>query len=726
MGASYLSRPTLVSCLAVILAAITSPASAVQFLVGYGNLPYDPLCAESCLRSFTSYMLACPDTLDSGHGSDMSMMSTSAPSCYAASTPFLTSVAWCMSSRCAEHAVAASKLELYWEQTVTGDKAVAPKWSFSTALENVDPKPPAYQMTAADTELNQTSLVLPDAYLRQWNVLGMVDRESIIESTYSIVIFVTAVGLPIALTWACYLPFAETLRDRIAPYIIHPSLIGTYHARPLPLLLGNAPTVGQAIYVIIFTALNAILMSVSYQSAQPSAWFATGETEIAAYVMYRAGVFAFVLLPVLLLFSARNSVLLQPLLCAWPRATFLLLHRWAARLFALHAVLHSVVALRVYYAADVDTAWWAWGAAATVAAVALAVGSGTYVRRRHYELFYAAHVLLAAVVLAGCWFHVVLWYESMGMAIPDTPSYEIWLYFAIAVWGFDWVVRAVRLVKNGVRRATVTDLGAGYVRVDVAGVRWGAEPGVHVYVCFPTLSPLRPWENHPFSVIPTHVLLPSSVSSALSSDSAGEFVESQAGDSWPKDQEKQQQHQEDSAVARVDSASGGSGGANLGTAGITLFIKKSGGMTKHLQSHDGLLTLLDGPYSNSNRGSRGEVLRCDRVLLVAGGIGITGVLAWASHQHWNVKLVWSVAESARCLVDAVDLCRVVVAAKEVRVGRRFDVDELIADEEDAGWARVGVVVSGPGGLCDSVRAAVAAAGRRGRTVFELEVEAYSW
>ncbi|KAK0721935.1 hypothetical protein B0T26DRAFT_749403 [Lasiosphaeria miniovina] len=148
-------------------------------------------------------------------------------------------------------------------------------------------------------------------------------------------------------------------------------------------------------------------------------------------------------------------------------------------------------------------------------------------------------------------------------------------------------------------------------------------------------------------------------------------------------------------------------------------------MTKHLQSRGGLLTLPDGPYSNSNRGSRGEVLRCDRVLLVAGGIGITGVLAWAGYQHWNVKLVWSVVGSARCLVDAVDLSRVVVAAKEVRVGRRFDVDELIADEEDAGWARVGVVVSGPGGLCDSVRAAVATAGRRGRTVLKLKVEAYS-
>lgn len=57
-------------------------------------------------------------------------------------------------------------------------------------------------------------------------------------------------------------------------------------------------------------------------------------------------------------------------------------------------------------------------------------------------------------------------------------------------------------------------------------------------------------------------------------------------------------------------------------AGITLLIKKSAAITKLLQSHDDLLTLLNGPYSNN---TKGEVLRRDRVPLIAGGIGITGV-----------------------------------------------------------------------------------------------------
>ena len=85
--------------------------------------------------------------------------------------------------------------------------------------------------------------------------------------------------------------------------------------------------------------------------------------------------------------------------------------------------------------------------------------------------------------------------------------------------------------------------------------------------------------------------------------------------------------------------------------------------------------------------------------------------------------MWSVAALARPLVEAIELGG--VATKEVRVGQRFNIVKLIAEEADAGWDRTGAVVSGPGGLCGDVRAAVVAAGRKGKAVFELEVDAYS-
>jgi hypothetical protein len=132
---------------------------------------------------------------------------------------------------------------------------------------------------------------------------------------------------------------------------------------------------------------------------------------------------------------------------------------------------------------------------------------------------------------------------------------------------------------------------------------------------------------------------------------------------------------------------------------------------------------LDGPYTNTASTSR--LLKCDRLLLVAGGIGITGVIPYVS-LHPNVKLCWSVKQTAECLVKELGEALRKVEERDVRVGRRLDVDSLFVDEAEAGWMRVGVVVSGPGGLCDEVRAAVVVAAKKGKVVFELEVDAYSW
>lgn len=63
--------------------------------------------------------------------------------------------------------------------------------------------------------------------------------------------------------------------------------------------------------------------------------------------------------------------------------------------------------------------------------------------------------------------------------------------------------------------------------------------------------------------------------------------------------------------------------------------------------------------------------------------------------------------------------------KDIQIGSRLDVEHLLAEEMKAGWKKLGVIVSGPGGLCDDVRAAAAAAGRYGKTEFGLKVKAHS-
>lgn len=503
-------------------------------------------------------------------------------------------------------------------------------------------------------------------------------------------------GIPVILTWLGYVPYMSGVLNKIKPYLVYPSILGTYHVRPLPYLLGNAPTVGQSLYITLFFILNVVLTAVDYKSKQPHAWYATQGKEIQAYVFYRTGTLAFVLAPLILLFSSRNNILLW--MTNWSHATFLLMHRWVARIFALQVLLHTLLALPLYYPAESKKQYWIWGAVATIAVMILVVASGLYVRAFVYEFFLTMHILLSVFVIVGCWYHIKFW-------IGLTWGYETWLYAACAVWFFDRLARLGRILKTGIRRAKVTDIGGGYVRVDIAGIRWGFEPGKHVYTYFPMLHPLRPWENHPFSILPTALFQPSS------SRSSSEIANSTAG----SDRTDMEKHSE--FTERVKSTPDSSP-----AVGLTLFIKKSTGMTQYLQAHDRLLTLVEGPYPNN---ATKEVLRCDRVLLIGGGIGITSLLPWVAN-HWNIKLYWSVKETAQCLVEAVDVVLSGIAEKDIRIGRRLDVGELLAKEVDCGWGKVGVVVSGPGGLCDDVRAAIVAAGKKGNTVFELEVEAYTW
>ena len=526
--------------------------------------------------------------------------------------------------------------------------------------------------------------------------------EKVSDVRRSIILLVVGFGTPIVLTLLGYLPFMTTLFDKLKPRLVYPSTVGTYHVRPLPYLLGNPPTRGQALYIAMFVALNIIATAAGYRSWQPNMWFATEWQEIMGYVSARTGVLAFALAPLVILFSGRNNFLLW--VTNWSHSTYMLLHRWVARIFGVQVILHSLTELVLYkdmgeYEVELVSEYWIWGAVATVATSIMLVASVLWARRWSYEAFLAVHVVLAVFVLAGSWYHVELLFTRKW-------GYELWLYAACGVWFFDRLVRVLRILKNGARRATVTDLGGDIYRIDVRGLRWSAAPGKHTYAYFPTINPLRPWENHPFSVVPTALLRARDVGLA------GRSPASSARDPRDSDVEK-------SAKPTTTAEAVHPGGAS--TAGVSLYIRKSGGATKLLKSHDGLLTLLDGPYPNNHAGA---VLKSDRLVLVAGGIGITGVLPFVAC-HSNVKLYWSVRQSAEGLVRDLD-GPLGGLAKDVRVGSRLDLAALLDEEESAGWSRIGVVVCGPGGLCDDARALVATKGQSGPAVWELEVDAFSW
>jgi hypothetical protein len=86
-----------------------------------------------------------------------------------------------------------------------------------------------------------------------------------------------------------FVPGIRTVVHKLRPVLLWPSLIRDYQVRPLPYLIGNAPTRGQALYIAMFVILNIVLTAVRYHSRQPSAWYADTYGEIMAYILYRTG-----------------------------------------------------------------------------------------------------------------------------------------------------------------------------------------------------------------------------------------------------------------------------------------------------------------------------------------------------------------------------------------------------------------------------------------------------
>ncbi|KAF2793168.1 hypothetical protein K505DRAFT_244997 [Melanomma pulvis-pyrius CBS 109.77] len=689
----------IVTSLGLLALAFPGPTTA---LIGYGIPMYKPNCAFACRSIFESAMLMCStDEVMSGahsHGTG-----PTPPDCRAQDESWLTTLAYCINATCTD--VAPWRLEKYWADKNTGDPKVQPKWTYAQTVAVLDKAEKPTEELGEDDMIMSTLTFDHDTWEGYRGTLAAFENAETMHSRYGIILLVVGFATPIFFSVLGYLPWMSTLIDKLKPRFVYPAILGTYHVRALPFFLGNAPTIGQTFYIAMFLILNIILTSVGYRSFNPNLWFATQWQEIMGYISARTGVLAFALAPLVVLLSGRNNILLW--LTNWSHSTYMLLHRWVARIFTIQVLLHSITEYLLYkdmgeVATEQVQPYWVWGIVATIAVVITVVFSTLYFRRLSYEIFLIGHIILAVITIAGCWYHIEIRFTRNW-------GYEFWIYATCAVWFSDRLVRVFRILKNGVRRAEVTDVSEDIVRVDIRDIRWAAEPGKHTYAYFPTLNPLRPWENHPFSVIPTALLTSRghSIATATSSSSTG------SQHSQTNDVEKM------GPLATVTSPVSIRGST---TAGVSLYVRKSTGLTKTLASNSSLLTLLDGPYPNN---STSGVLKTDRLILLAGGIGITAILPFISH-HQNVKLYWSLKSSAGGLARDLDQAVKNVREREVSVGSRFDVGAMLDKEESEGWKRIGVVICGPGGLCDEVRSQVAKRGRMGKTVWELDVEAFSW
>lgn len=477
------------------------------------------------------------------------------------------------------------------------------------------------------------------------------------------------------------------------------------------------PTRGQSLFLFYLVAINIILCAVGYESRQPNSWYASQYDEIISFVGNRTGALSLVNLALTVLYAGRNNFLIS--LTDWPHSSYLLYHRWVAAIATLQACIHSAIYLWKYleisheHATEAKLDYWVWGIVATLGMTFLLPTSVLPLRQKFYELFLIWHIIIAFFVILGCYLHIFLRFERQW-------GYELWTYIAFGLWGFDRIVRLARLARNGVCKAQITIIDDDYIRLDIPGVTGEGQ----AYIYFPTLT-WRVWENHPFSIaggllhntsgVPSAEVKPAVSSSASSTSASPTSADLEIAT------EKKEPHTTSTPILATKQAS-------TPTLGLTFIIRTHTGTTSLLRNRTSLPVLVESSYTGSLLHPTHALLNeHPRLLCIAGGVGVTALLPLLASHRGSRKLAWGMRNESLMnglrdlVVESHAMAGVEVSTV---VGRRMDIRKVV-EEEVSGLGGLAVVVSGPPGMADEVRLAVAEVARRRCEVVFVE-ESYSW
>ncbi|SGZ48722.1 CIC11C00000004952 [Sungouiella intermedia] len=407
----------------------------------------------------------------------------------------------------------------------------------------------------------------------------------------------------------------------------------------------------------------------------------------------RSGVLVTYTLPVLILFGGRNNFL--QFITGWQFSRFLIFHRWVARVSFLLLMVHvgaKTVTIKKYgeFPLYLYSGYMVAGIIAVVASGFLMLFSLIWFRRNRYELFLLIHYIFAILFIGGGWKHVEH-HELQGFFIA-----------AVGVWGYNALVRIIRVALFGIRDATIELKAEETIRVTIHRPSWWVpHAGSHGFVHF--FTPTAFWQSHPFCMVDSPI--------------------------------------EENTVC--------------------LYAKIKGGMThglykKLLDQPNRQMTIkvsLEGPYFE-----RMPLHTMDRLTFLSSGNGITGMYAGAremSKSSKHVKLIWTIRDycsiswffnelkalealnvevniyvtrgastNLSCVVEkeinlldssfrtTPSIISLVSSLKELLCFIQFfegrpDMYELIEQEmEIAGTQSLGVATCGPPGMVDSARVGV--------------------
>ena len=590
-------------------------------------------CGETCNGVIDGFELNCTYT-EQHHGT-----SSDQATCQAESMPYLSTVAWCIHSRCTDK----SQKEIlhYWDWVQGNRKVTWP--SYESVLPTTEPP-----LVSEDMEfLESTVRITDESYYAEY---GTQQTFSYVERWHArtgyILIALTVASCMVGTAqWLSLTKFqkpysASSWRSSgwmtwLKKNLVLPALFRSSHRQPILHSFGYLPSRLMAVFLVLFFILNIIFLAIGIKSFQPNTWSSSRKMETNNYVANRAGVLCFALLPLTVLLSARNNPLVT--ITRMSATTYIFLHRWVARVCALQAVIHSVGWTIQWYwtdngetfRAEGNLPYMRWGFAGTVALCVMVGLAAWPVRHRSYELFIFLHIALGIVSLLGCWFH-------MDYRFANKYGYKNWLYVTFGIWGADRIVRSLRMLylswpvltqkPNTLAQAELLPGQSNLIKLTIPSrLALSAKPGQYAFVHFASL--FKPWENHPFSI---------------ASWSVGGDAEQASSENHKASEDYEKNSQSHSIPSFAP-----------GGPYITMMIRGHSGASGRIR--DTILAnrgpvvlpiLLEGAYGHPQ-----PLNVYETQVLIAGGVGVTAITGYvqsfldAPNKSKRLIVVWSAREA---------------------------------------------------------------------------------
>lgn len=247
----------------------------------------------------------------------------------------------------------------------------------------------------------------------------------------------------------------------------------------------------ESLLLVIFFWLVFALLVVEIRYIPNDPLFHTRKEAITRFVADRTGIIATITVPLLILFGGRNNILQW--FTRWDFATFIVYHRWIARLMVAMAFVHSVCFSALYvmdgiYFEEMAETYVTWGIVATACGAIICFQGLLFLRRAYYETFLVIHIILAVIFVVGLWQHI------------SVLNYPQLVYPIFAVWGVDRLVRVIRILWFGFPLAKVELIAEDAIKVTVPKPRnWKSIPGGHAWLHF--LLGWYFWQSHPFTFV---------------------------------------------------------------------------------------------------------------------------------------------------------------------------------------------------------------------------------